>query len=107
MSGPCWVSRMEDMTGTDDLLDALDLMTQEQWTAVDRIADARLDGKDCGSERPPRSEHDGGCHSGYCVCRWQVLGALCCLEQGHDGPHEFVDTREIVLRFSAAEGAGR
>jgi hypothetical protein len=100
--GPCWVSRMEDMTGTDDLADATGRMTPDQWAAVERIADARLDGKDCGWQGPPPPEDQdqGGCYAGYCWCRLFVLEALCSLEVGHAGPHEFEDTRDLVLGFA-------
>jgi hypothetical protein len=86
--------------GYDDLTDACGRMTQAEWAVVDRIAAARHPDGDCGWDGAPRSESDGDCHSGYCWCRAFVLEAMCSLDEGHSGPHEFDDKRDIFLEFA-------
>lgn len=102
MSAPCWITRMEAWLGTDDPGECVRL-TDAQWAEVDRAAAERLGGQSCGWDQPPRDGREDDCHSGYCACRWQALTAWCVLEAGHDGPHQFMDTRDIRITFAPTE----
>lgn len=101
----CWTTRLEALTGADDAIDGMARLTPAQWADAEALRETERGGADCGWEGPPRGPHDGDCHSFYCVCLLRVLEALCVLDAGHAGPHDFADTRDVVLRFPA-EPAG-
>jgi hypothetical protein len=40
---------------------------------------------------------------GYHRCVWDFIHAMCVLDEGHAGAHEFVSQSAVTLRFSEAE----
>ncbi len=79
---PCWVARHE-AEGHDDYADWIAAATDEQITAI--LSDARLRGN--------REDDEEAAVFDYAT-------ALCTLDQGHLGAHEFTPQRAITLEFA-------
>lgn len=93
---PCWITRYE-AEGFDDWTDWYDAHEANGVDVLECTHPEHLNA--------PEDAGGGGWGHPHPACRWNTAHAMCDLDEGHDGPHEFTPQHSIVLTFAQPRGS--